>query len=329
MSRRIVFKCSFGGNNGWGHVVRCSALAHEFKEQGWKTILWSDGDLSTLPEDVSSPFSESISHKDSRADVLLIDEMYTSQSVLEEIIDDWKSLNSNGVVAGIDDMQRRSMAGFDLVLNTEIGLAQAEYFAGDSLLGERYALLRLGFQNPAHLGDLHAFDGSIPVLVMVGGTDAFGYLPRVLDALGRMEGAAVAPIVVGPGKTDLSKELEAFACCRVFERIGSAELAAWMTFCRLGIIGCGSSLYEAAAMTLPFIGLSIVDNQTATARKVTEHWGMPILHLEHKRKSPLDLLEPFSNLVARKAEAYSKVDTLGASRVADALQILCTQRTTG
>ncbi len=329
MNRRIVFKCSFGGNNGWGHLVRCSALAHEFKARDWDTILWSDSDLSGLPSDVTFSFSGSISEKGASADILLIDEMYTSQSAMEEIAGDWKSFNSSGIVAGIDDMQRRCMSGFDLVLNTEIGLSRATYAAGQSLLGESYALLRSGFQNPVDLGDLHEFEGSIPVLVMVGGTDAFGYLPRVLDALSRLEEFAVAPVVVGAGERDLSEELEAFACSRVIKCIGSADLAAWMQFCRIGIIGCGSSLYEAAAMKLPFIGLSIVDNQTATARKVTDHWGMPILHLEDKQESSLELKESFSSLIGRKETTYSKVDTWGASRVADALEVLCVQRASG
>lgn len=329
MSLRIVFRCSFGGEHGWGHIVRCSALACELRSRGWSTILWADRELSILPRDVASSFCEREWDQSSPADVLLIDEMYTQQSVLEEIVRTWRLLNSSGVVVGVDDMQRRCMSGFDLVLNTEIGLKSAGYSSAVSLLGEQYALLRPGFQVPAKLADLGEFDGLIPVLVMVGGTDPFGCLPRVLDALARMDGFSVAPIVVGPKGKDLSAELEAFVCARVLRGVGASELAAWMLFCRLGIIGCGTSLYEAAAMKLPFVGLSIVDNQTATARKVVESWGMPVLHLEDKHDVPLDFGSVLSALIVRGSEVYSEVDTLGASRVADALEILCAERTAG
>ncbi|MDQ8180437.1 hypothetical protein QEH57_07255 [Pelagicoccus sp. SDUM812005] len=271
--------------------------------------------------------SFSIAERDGNllADVLLVDEMYTEQARLESVVDQWRQRNPRGVVGGIDDMQRRSMAGFDLVLNTEIGLREAAYEAGVSLLGERFALLRAGFRSPAELGDLSGFVGLVPALVMVGGTDAFGFLPRVLDALAAIETVPFAPVVIGPGEVDLG----AFAAGRAYAGISSEEVAAWMRFCRLGVIGCGTSLYEAAAMELPFVGVSVVDNQTATARKVAAHWRMPVLHLEGGTDGPLDLGDPVADLLGRKRESYSEVDTEGARRVADALEVLLAERRSG
>lgn len=319
MNKRVVFKCSFGGANGWGHVVRCSALANEFLSRGWETCLWSDGDLKSLPREVAAAYVSSTEGGEVAGDLLFVDEMYTEQSVLEGYARVWRKRNDGAVVAGIDDMQRRSMKGFDLVLNSEIGLVEAGYESGIRLLGESFALLRAGFRKPKMLKQDESFDGTTPVLVMMGGTDAFGYLPRVLDALACIDSLKIAPVIVGAGGGDLSNVLKRFTVSRVLNRIDSAELAAWMRFCRVGVIACGSSLYEAAAVELPFVGLSIVDNQTATARKVEANWGMPVLFLEGNCEFSISLSGSLLKLIDRPRVEYSEVDTKGASRVCEKL----------
>lgn len=323
MSKRVVFKCSFGERDGWGHVVRCSALAQEFLDRSWETFLWSEGNLLSLPEEIAKAFTGVQEHTAVESDILVVDEMYTPQERLEAVVEEWRGFNRRGIVAGVDDMQRRSMAGFDLVLNTEIGLAAGAYQADVSLLGESFALLRSGFRRPAELTTTHEFVGHTPVLVMIGGTDAFGFLPRVLEALSDIGSTSIAPVVVSPHEVDL----QAFGAGRALRRISSAEMAAWMRFCSLGIIGCGSSLYEAAAMELPFVGLSIVDNQTATARKVQSLWGMPVYHFEESEAGDLRALAgSVQALLVRDRVPYSKVDTKGASRVVDALEVLLAKR---
>lgn len=275
--------------------------------------------MESLPAEVAAAYSNFSRSGAISGDLLFIDEMYTEQLALEACALAWRRRNPKALVAGIDDMQRRSMQGFDLALNAEIGLAKARYESRQMLLGERFALLRVGFRTPAELEIDESFRGCIPVLLMVGGTDAFGYLPRVLDSLARVESVSLAPVVVGDGGADLSQALQRFSASKVLNRIGAAELAAWMRFCRAGVIGCGSSLYEAAAAELPFIGLSIVDNQTATARKVEGHWGMPILHLEGQPDGPLELSRPLLELLVRPRSKYSDVDTKGAARVCERL----------
>ncbi len=221
MKHRIVFKCSFGGANGWGHVVRCSALASVFQKRGWETWLWSDGEAGTLPAEVRAAYSNFTKSGDISGDLLFIDEMYTEQLVLESHARAWRDRNPKSWVAGVDDMQRRSMKGFDLVLNAEIGLAAANYESRQMLLGERFALLREGFRTPVGLEVAESFRGCIPVLLMIGGTDAFGYLPRVLDSLARMASVSLAPVVVGDGGADLSRSMQRFRASTVLNRIDS------------------------------------------------------------------------------------------------------------
>ncbi|MDQ8186171.1 hypothetical protein [Pelagicoccus sp. SDUM812002] len=319
MKDRIVFKCRFGGKDGWGHVVRCSAIAEAFRHRGWETLLWGSGEFESLPDDVAQAFCGESREGLETSSILFVDEMYTAQSELETLATSWRSCNPTGIVAGVDDMQVRSMAGFDLVLNAEIGLEKSEYEADLVLLGERYAMLRDGFGERKRELDIPAFGDSVPVLVMLGGTDAFGYLPKALDALALVDGPSVVPIVVAGNPRGLGDSLGHFARSYVLGRVGAAELADWMEVCRAAVIACGSSVYEAAALALPFVGLSIVDNQTASARKVEVNWGMPICYCEDGTFVGSEFQEKFTRVLEKPKESYSKVDTLGAERVVEAL----------
>lgn len=326
MSNRILFKCDFGGKDGWGHVIRCSALAEEFQRRGWETFLWGNGDYDSLPSDVAIGYSSVSDRGVEPATMLFIDEMYTKQSVLEGIVRDWLSRNPGGVVAGIDDMQRRSMSGFDLVLNAEVGLEDARYQAGRSLLGERFALIRSGFSKGMMDTGLSIAENEVSIFVMLGGTDAFGHLPRILGALASFEGAEFVPVVVAGESMAMEESLKSFQKSRLVNRASAAELAALMAKCRLGVIACGSSIFEAAAMQLPFVGLSVVDNQTATGRQVERHWGQQVCFCEDGNLSISELSEKVRGLLGSRHRVYSNVDTNGAQRVCDELLELVAAR---
>lgn len=316
-SKRIIFKCLFGGKNGWGHVVRCSALADEFLERGWETLLCSEGPASKLPIEVSKAFARVSQEIPESGDVFFIDEMYTSQATFEQWIDDWKRRNPMGLVAGIDDMQRRSMAGFDVVVNSELGLNKASYLATHSLLSERFALLRRGFSE-VDRKDSESIENTdfVPVLVMIGGTDAYGVMDTVLSALYESKIRFLPIVIVGEKALDCPV-IERFEESRVLRNLNSSELAAWLRTARFGIIGCGTSVYELATMNVPFVGISLVDNQEATARMVEANWGLPIVHCEGGRLEKTEVKEAVESLLRGGMASYSTVDTKGASRVCD------------
>lgn len=250
--------------------------------------------------------------------------MYTDQTVYEEVVSKWRERTPRGLAVGIDDMQNRSMRGFDLVVNTEIGLERACYAAKESLLGERYALLRSGFSSPSRLVGAPVVEpGQVPVLVMIGGTDPFGYTQGILEVLLALGEKTFIPVVVASDSAVIEGVLRRFSCSRFLTGVGAAELAAWMRFCSFGILACGTSLYEAAAMNLPFVGLSVVDNQSATARKVEENWGMPVVSLEKGTFDAGAFSDFLRKVNARDRKVYSKTDTEGAERVAQKLEVLC------
>lgn len=311
----IVFKCQFGGENGWGHVVRSSALANEFLRNGWKTVLCSEGPIASLPDEVARAFIEVVSTLPEQGAILFVDEMYTSQCELEKLACEWKERNPGSVVAGVDDMQERSMSGFDVVLNPELGLTNAVYLSKHMLLGERYALLRSGFALAAPTSsEFTVCEDRKRVLVMMGGTDAYGLLDTTLNALAASEGAFFPVVVAGEQALD-SPALKRFGASRVLRNLSSSELASCFREVQFGIIGCGSSAYELAAMNLPFVGISLVDNQEAMARRIEENWNMPIVHCEGRQPTVQEIRDAIQLLRGRGSTRYSQVDTKGAARV--------------
>lgn len=320
-----IFKCAFGGADGWGHVTRCGALASVFRNRGWRSLLWTESDPASLTRETSESFDTvsrgpEIPAATQEAAVLVIDEMYTPDEAFAALRAAWPG---RAPFVGIDDMQRRSMEAFDLTVNTEIGLRQASYASSRCLLGERYALLREGFADPAPTKVFAEWQGRLPVFAMVGGTDAFGYTARVVRALADAGQERFVPIVaMGAESADrklVSESLIRFSEWRLLDRLDSRAVAGWLHCCAFGIIGCGTSLYEVGCMRLPFIGLSLVDNQTASARKAESLWAMPVVYRESRHAEPFDLGEAIVAVLARRdalaGAAYAEIDARGAERV--------------
>ena len=323
---RIVFKCEFGLETGWGHVIRSSAVAGQFQENGWDTVLWSNSDVSALPSEVSSSFGSCREDPFLRPiaagfDVVFVDEMYTSDDDLEEKLALNKSVRRNQVHVGVDDMQLRSMGSFDIVINTELGLKSATYRCGKQLLGEAYAMLRRGLQENEEIADWAIPENTRAVLLMLGATDAFSHLEKALDCL--KEKCGFAPVVVlgkgHPRRASIAEVLKEFEYHQLLEGLDSFALAAWMRRCDFGVLGCGSSIFEAAACELPFIGISLVDNQRASAAKVRDIWGMPVVFRENASDKPLDLKEELKAAEKIERGPYSLVDGLGCSRIYDTI----------
>ncbi|MEM9159475.1 MAG: hypothetical protein AAGB46_10535, partial [Verrucomicrobiota bacterium] len=141
MGREIVFYCRFGGKLGWGHVIRCSALAEAAQDSGWNTKLYTRSDLSVLGEETRAAFNEFVDEGSvaleevvESADVLFVDEMYWKDSDFERVA---KVTRARGCcLAATDDMQQRVLECVDLILNPEPGLRGRPYKSnGRQLVG--------------------------------------------------------------------------------------------------------------------------------------------------------------------------------------------------
>ena len=336
--RSIAAICRYGNEHGWGHLTRTAALMSEARQRGWRTSLWTASECGELSGDRLEAFGaverlerydfEGISKRRLVADALFIDEMYLPDSFFESARRYSDSIGSK--LIAMDDMRQRSMASVDMVVNVELGLRKANYESPQEALGESYCLLRSGFRNPRKQGWAKDRDG-IPVLIMVGGTDPKMNGLRVLEALQRlsMNGRSFAPVYIsgeGRGRQKIDEALEKFPKHRLEVGANDRVLAEWMSRCEFGVIGCGSSVYECAALQRPFVGLLVADNQERTAEAIARLWKLPVARC-YENDSPTEAIEEaIARLLARLESGarfdFGTVDPFGSARLMDRIESL-------
>ena len=330
MTRKIVFLCEFGGPKGWGHLTRCVAMAQEAGGRGWCTALVGSGTLAGLPQEAKEAFGSAVGDCDwitelppeaVSATVVFVDEMYQHDESLHRIRRQFLGEQKTGkLIIGTDDMQRRRMDAVDIVVNSEIQLFESSYApCVQSLLGEKYSMLRRPF---SRVNRCPSLSGKTSVFVMMGGTDPFGLNLRAVESLDR--DFCIPNVVVGESyrhRSELEGLLSEFGESTLSQALSGREVVECMGASNYGIIACGTSSLELGALQLPFVGLSIIDNQTATARKIAKNWRLPILHCEEREVQAAEIREKFEELLADfprdRSKRFGEVDGLGCSRIMD------------
>ena len=331
--RKIVFACSFGAEVGIGHAGRCSSLSQFAKLRGWDSVLWTNSDLHSIPAEMRASFQDVLtgSWKDgdlpesvASGDCIVVDDMYSPDEDYDCLRQRFEARNSKALLLAVDDLKKRHLRAADFVLNQEVGLCRAAYQCRRaSLLGERFALLRSGLAQPEHF-DWDASNDAIPVLVMIGGTDAFRLTPRVLNGLSRYSEATFSPIIVArddhPDSDLISEQLSRFGSGMRLSGLSSSELAGWCACCSFTVIACGTSTYEMAALGKPFIGLQVVDNQRSMGAAIAEHWNQPIMDCEMGKWDEERFSFALRKLTRSDAVLETTVDLEGANRVLDTVE---------
>ncbi|TVR51783.1 MAG: hypothetical protein EA425_06220 [Puniceicoccaceae bacterium] len=223
-----------------------------------------------------------------------------------------------------DDAEEWDVCG-DLVLNPELGLRAPEGKEARLLWGERFAPLRPGLADP-----LPPPPGARPpegrgLLVLPGGTDPTGLARAVLEQLLATDAGHFHPVVIlaseHPDAAAVDRLLGRFpGGCRL-EKVDSRRLAGWMRVCAAGVLACGSSVYEAAALGLPFLGVVAVENQIIKGAAVERLWRLPVLERSRVPHAPLGMI--LRRLVeSGGCDRFVGIDGGGASRVVDRMEAL-------
>lgn len=335
--RSIVTFCRFGEEHGWGHITRCSALNEWARSMGWNTELRTTSDPRQLTDEHRASFGniteieemdlELILRRGDRLDVVLIDELNQPDSFFKRA----RSIanrSTNAKLVAIDDMKCRSMESLNLVLNTELGLNTADYLAEECLLGEKYALIRKGFSD-ARRRSWPSGVTRIPVSVMMGGTDPFGYTLKVLESLLQFQDLSFAPVVIsgdGANFGTVQMKLSQFSESEYVKGLSSVELGSWISACRFGVIGCGSTIYEYAALESPFVGICVSENQKNSASRIESDWKLPVVTGISNSNFERDLYEAIKLMITRlslnEKFHFGEVDFFGARRVMELIEKL-------
>ncbi len=321
-----LFRLEFGGSLGWGHLVRSGALAAELRRRGWRCDLWTRSSPASAPAALSQAFTRVLPLEGDDAQLpagyawVVVDHYATSDERLRA----WRA-QGRGRILAIDDEATRRLEAADLVLNARLGLEESPYPPHvRTLLGSSFALLRPELWQPI-APPWSVTPDVAPVLVTLGGTDPAGALGTVLEALAEVDPVGLAPIVVRPSGAPDSPAFAEVMCrfrhTTVLAAVSASEFAGWVGMCRFAVSAAGGTLYELAALGLPFVSVVVADNQRALSRAAQVHWGMPSVEFGGTDVRG-ELAGAIRDLMAhdRRADArLAGIDAHGAARVAQAM----------
>jgi len=284
----ILFRCDGSHEIGFGHVVRCLALADELRERHGCDITFAMlrdrtavdlikryGYKVATTDSASKDFAyedwlNGVVHA-TKAEVLVLD---VRDELPGEAI---MVIRKKGVVvATIDDPTPRRLLA-DLAFYPPVPqLERLDWlgFTGRLYAGWEWVVLRKEFAHPVNA---HGDTGEglstpqsrgIPnILVTMGGSDPQGMTIKAINALALLDDQFETMIILGPGfahRKDLDELLDGFSHpYKIYENI--SNMSDIMAEADLAVASFGVTAYELAAMGVPAIYMCLTEDHVESA----------------------------------------------------------------
>ena len=320
---------------GFGHAVRCSALAGHLGALGWRSsaAIRSDATPSgpwftgfdrvvTLATDADEPAALRAA-ADGACDLLVVDH-YGWEARRERACREWTK-----TIAAIDDLADRDH-DCDLLCDSNLTWQPKDYAvripAGAKLLlGPRYALLRDGFAKARHRLKRSAGGAVRRLFVNIGATDPTGLLPTIVDGIVRagFDGAVDIVIAVqAPGRAALAKKLDAVPFAGRLH-VDAGDVAELMASADLAIGAAGATAWERCCLGVPSLVVIAADNQRHVAAGLKAAGAAQLLEPGFAADSLAAALAPLLDASEARAVMAARAarlcDGLGCGRVVEAL----------
>lgn len=341
---RIVFRVDASQEIGWGHAMRCVALADAYASRGasvgFISASWPDPlhrlivarrfDFQRLPQ-----FDAVDWKSDAEATIFALKS--EKKSVDWFVVDHyqldhrWEEYVANGGMGlfVIDDLANRPHACAAL-LDQTLDRVPAEYAQivppmCKLLLGSQYALLRPQFlrARAAALARRDSVQRIERILVSLGATDVRKLMPTILAGIASSGMRIAVDLMVGVEGGDWGVLLHEFRS-RVGSLnviVGTEDVADVMTRADLAIGAAGTSSWERCALGLPTLILTVAENQHCVAESLVkagaaEHLGL-WSHVSPETISTAinRLVDDIQALRTMSAKAASICDGRGTDRV--------------
>lgn len=270
MKRRVVFRADASKTTGYGHFVRCLALAGYLKDDfrcefasfnqddPWGEM--TDYQLGELVkvctplaivghsrEEFDGNFMEDVRE----GDIVVLDNYYYDTIYQQALIDKGCKL------VCIDDMHKHHMV-CDLLLTPcpltreDFSLEPYTRFAG----GVEWAFLRDPFLSPVRIRNIQSEIKR--VVLTMGGSDAFNLTDKMTEVTKSVLPAAVIDVICGEG-VRLGTKGEPNV--NFHHRLSAEEMVALFDKADVGIFSASTVCIEAFSRSLPVIAGYYVDNQ--------------------------------------------------------------------
>lgn len=341
MNSTLIIRADASVRIGIGHVMRCLALAQQWRHRGGRVIFAQAETVPALTARLqeegieTSALAGSAGTADDAQETIALAQICGARCVVADgyaFGAAWqKQIKDAGLrLLVIDDYGHAEHYHADLVLNQNAGVDAALYARRDPktrlLLGTRYALLRREFlasRPGAHVTPERAQK----ILVTLGGSDPDNVTARVVAALAPLADIE-AVVVAGGGNPNLAAirhavEVAGPAIRLVVNATNMPELMAWAD---VAISAAGSTSWELAFMGLPSVLIVTAENQEGIPAALANA-GVSINLGNHAVTTSADIMAAVRRLLDDAAvcsdmstRGRQLVDGHGASRVAAALR---------
>lgn len=330
-SPRIVIRTEGGPAIGFGHVRRSLSLAQALRRGRAEATFLINDDAAMRREIAALGFeAESIATtRDPQATITRCQALGAQAVVVDSygFSAAWcKELMSAGLqVVAIDDLGERRFPAGVVVVNCTPGVEPAARRASrpHDLLGPAYALLRPEFAKPVKRRLHHPMRRA---LITVGGGDAYGLTPRLVEWTRRALGPVRLDVILGPiFDRRIASRLNGHHDNVAYHRQPS-NVRGLMLSADLAVSGGGQTTYELAATGTPAIAVRLADNQTRNLQGLAEAGALMWAGNVSDRDLEGRLIEVLTRLAqdpARRTKmsacGRALVDGQGAMRVAQGI----------
>ena len=326
---RILFFADAGASVGGGHVMRCLTLAQALMEQGAECAFAATPAANSLLATFAPVSLERLPLPDASPVHLAatIADRARAWGAHASVVDHYgfgpgeEAMVRTGVgrLMVFDDLKRGHLC--DLVLDSNLDRAAADYPGVESLIGPAYAPVRPEFA-ALRTETLARRAGAEPrrLLIALGLTDVGGVTARVVQALLPTLGQFQVDIVLGTAAPSLAT-LASLASRdpRLTLHVDTRDMAALTAAADIAIGAGGSSVWERCCLGLPSLTLVLADNQQDAAAALAAR-GATEMAEEGDLAGRLAALLAASERLARMTIAASVIcDGQGAGRAAERL----------
>ena len=339
VSPSILFRCDGWPQIGFGHVVRCLALADELRDvhrcdvsfamveatagcsmaeaKGYRVIVT---DRDTLTRDYTGWLKASVDEAEARALILDIRDDLPVHAL--------RALKEKGIIIAIvdDPSERRLLADLAFYPPTpQIRRMNWAGFSGDLYAGWEWVILRREFSHPLKR---EAHEPPV-VLVTMGGSDPFGLTLKAVSALDLLNDDFKSLVLLGPGFLHQKALYDQISKAhREFDLLsGVKDIPNLMAQADLALGSFGVTAYELAAMGVPGIYMCLTEDHAESASSFVEA-GMAKCVGMHDAVSSEMLASAVSRLLNDRTRldnmsksARRHVDGIGFRRVANEIAV--------
>ncbi|MEM7568913.1 MAG: hypothetical protein AAF337_03880 [Pseudomonadota bacterium] len=307
----VILRTDAGGLHGYGHIMRCIALADALAAAGAVPVFWSE----SLPENIHAllakrAFPVITAPPDTTAAWLVVDSYTIGEA------ERTKLARAAARLAIIDDVGDNGPYACDLLINPNPGARTSSYGAAkQALIGADFVLLRrdiLSAQTDRRSGSANR------ILVSCGGTDPFGITAKVLQAVHNL-GDGIVRVLSNAADLDVSDK------DRVQVVSGDFDMASHLLWADVAVLAAGSVQWEAAYLGCPYLALIVADNQAPGATFAAGEGAS--LCLDWRETQTVDalktdlaaLMKDDAGRTAQAQKAQALIDGRGAERVVRAM----------